>query len=208
MGGMAAQIPVRGDQEVNEAAFKKVRGDKEREAKQGHDGTWVAHPDLVPVAKEVFDRLMPGPNQLDKLADDVKVTREDLLQVHEGERTEAGLRENIRVGIQYIEAWLEGRGAVPLYNLMEDAATAEISRAQIWQWLYHRSRLEDGREVTADLFRKICDDEMAKVREAVGPTNYDAGRFEDATELFTEMSLALEFEEFLTIPAYRLVARA
>jgi malate synthase len=205
---MAAQIPVRGDQEVNEAAFKKVRGDKEREAKQGHDGTWVAHPDLVPVAKEVFDRLMPGPNQLDKPADDVRITREDLLQVHEGERTEAGLRENIRVGVQYIEAWLEGRGAVPLYNLMEDAATAEISRAQIWQWLYHRSRLEDGREVTADLFRKICDDEMAKVREAIGPTTYDAGRFEDATELFTEMSLALEFEEFLTIPAYRLVVGA
>jgi malate synthase len=208
MGGMAAQIPVRGNQAVNEAAFAKVRGDKEREAKQGHDGTWVAHPDLVPVAKEVFDRLMPGPNQLGKLADDARMTREDLLQVHQGERTEAGLRENIRVGIQYIEAWLEGRGAVPLYNLMEDAATAEISRAQIWQWLYHRARLADGREVTADLFRKICDDEMAKVREAIGPTTYDAGRFEDATELFTEMSLALEFEEFLTIPAYRLVVGA
>ena len=208
MGGMAAQIPVRGNPAVNEAAFAKVRGDKEREAKQGHDGTWVAHPDLVPVAKEVFDRLMPGPNQLGKLADDARMTREDLLQVHQGERTEAGLRENIRVGIQYIEAWLEGRGAVPLYNLMEDAATAEISRAQIWQWLYHRSRLDDGREVTADLFRRICDDEMAKVREAIGPTTYDAGRFEDATELFTEMSLALEFEEFLTIPAYRLVVGA
>ena len=208
MGGMAAQIPVRGNPAVNEAAFAKVRGDKEREAKQGHDGTWVAHPDLVPVAKEVFDRLMPGPNQLGKLADDARMTREDLLQVHQGERTEAGLRENIRVGIQYIEAWLEGRGAVPLYNLMEDAATAEISRAQIWQWLYHRARLADGREVTADLFRKICDDEMAKVREAIGPTTYDAGRFEDATELFTEMSLALEFEEFLTIPAYRLVVGA
>jgi malate synthase len=208
MGGMAAQIPVRGNPAVNEAAFAKVRGDKEREAKQGHDGTWVAHPDLVPVAKEVFDRLMPGPNQLGKLADDARMTREDLLQVHQGDRTEAGLRENIRVGIQYIEAWLEGRGAVPLYNLMEDAATAEISRAQIWQWLYHRARLADGREVTADLFRKICDDEMAKVREAIGPTTYDAGRFEDATELFTEMSLALEFEEFLTIPAYRLVVGA
>ena len=208
MGGMAAQIPVRGDQAANDAAFAKVRGDKEREAKQGHDGTWVAHPDLVPVAKEVFDRLMPGPNQLDKQPDEVKLTRDDLLQVHQGERTEAGLRENIRVGIQYIEAWLEGRGAVPLYNLMEDAATAEISRAQIWQWLYHRARLDDGREVTAELFSKVCADEMAKVRTAIGPTTYDAGHFEDATELFTEMSLALEFEEFLTIPAYRLIVGA
>ena len=202
MGGMAAQIPVRGDQAANEAAFAKVRADKEREARQGHDGTWVAHPDLVPVAKDVFDELMPEPNQLDKLAEDVSVTRDDLLQVHEGERTEAGLRENIRVGIQYIEAWLEGRGAVPLYNLMEDAATAEISRAQIWQWLYHRARLDDGREVTPDLFRDIRDDEMAKVRQAIGPTTFDAGQFDDATELFTDMSLALEFEEFLTLPAY------
>ena len=208
MGGMAAQIPVRNDQAANDAAFAKVRADKEREARQGHDGTWVAHPGLVPVAKEVFDRLMPNPNQLDKLASDVSVTREDLLQVHQGARTEAGLRENIRVGVQYIEAWLDGSGAVPLYNLMEDAATAEISRAQIWQWLYHRAKLDDGREVTPELFRTICDDEMAKVREAVGPTTYDGGRFEEAVELFTEMSLALEFEEFLTLPAYRLIIEA
>ena len=208
MGGMAAQIPVRGNPQVNEAAFAKVRADKEREAEQGHDGTWVAHPDLVPVAKEVFDRLMPGPNQLHKLRQDVKVTRDDLLTVHQAERTEAGLRENIRVGIQYIEAWLEGRGAVPLYNLMEDAATAEISRAQIWQWLYHRARLGDGREVTAEYFQSVLTDEMAKVRTAVGLTTFDAGRFRDATELFTEMSLALEFEEFLTIPAYRLIVKA
>ena len=135
MGGMAAQIPVRGDPAVNEAAFAKVRADKEREADNGHDGTWVAHPDLVPVAMEVFDRLMPGPNQLGKLREDVTISREQMLKVHEGERTEAGLRENIRVGVQYIEAWLRGRGAVPLYNLMEDAATAEISRTQIWQWV-------------------------------------------------------------------------
>jgi malate synthase len=207
MGGMAAQIPARNDPKVNEAAFAKVRADKEREATQGHDGTWVAHPDLVSVAKEVFDRVMPMPNQLPKLPD-VNVSRDDLLAVHEGKRTEAGLRENIRVGIQYIEAWLGGRGAVPLYNLMEDAATAEISRAQVWQWLYHRARLDDGREVTADLFRSILMDEMAKVRAAIGPTTYDAGRFEEAVELFTDMSLALEFEEFLTIPAYRLIVKA
>ncbi|MCC6948066.1 MAG: malate synthase A [Bradyrhizobiaceae bacterium] len=208
MGGMAAQIPARGNPEVNQAAFAKVRLDKEREAMQGHDGTWVAHPDLVPIAKEVFDRLMPAPNQVHRLNEDVNVTRDDLLQVHEGKRTEAGLRENIRVGIQYIEAWLGGRGAVPLYNLMEDAATAEISRAQIWQWLYHRARLDDGREVTPELFREVLEDEMAKVRQAVGPTTYDAGHFKDATELFMEMSLALQFEEFLTIPAYRLIVKA
>jgi len=206
MGGMAAQIPVKGDASANEAAFKKVRADKEREAGDGHDGTWVAHPDLVPVAEQVFHRLMKTPNQLDKLRQDVKITRDQLLEMHQGERTEEGLRLNIRVGVQYIEAWLRGRGAVPLYNLMEDAATAEISRSQVWQWIYHRARLADGREVTPGLFESILDDEMEKVRQAIGPTTYDSGRFEDATDLFREMSLALEIEEFLTIPAYRLIA--
>ncbi|HLL26998.1 MAG TPA: malate synthase A [Xanthobacteraceae bacterium] len=206
MGGMAAQIPVKGDPSANEAAFKKVRADKEREAGDGHDGTWVAHPDLVPVAEEVFHRLMKTPNQLDKLRNDVRVARDQLLEMHQGERTEEGLRLNIRVGVQYIEAWLRGRGAVPLYHLMEDAATAEISRAQVWQWIYHGARLADGREVTADLFETIFDDEMEKVRKAIGPTTYDSGRFDDAVELFKEMSLALEIEEFLTIPAYRLIA--
>jgi malate synthase len=206
MGGMAAQIPVKGDASANEAAFKKVRADKEREAGDGHDGTWVAHPDLVPVAEQVFHRLMKTPNQLDKLRQDVKITRDQLLEMHQGERTEEGLRLNIRVGVQYIEAWLRGRGAVPLYNLMEDAATAEISRSQVWQWIYHRARLADGREVTPGLFESILDDEMEKVRQAIGPTTYDSGRFEDAVELFREMSLALEIEEFLTIPAYRLIA--
>ena len=205
MGGMAAQIPVRGDTRKNEAAFAKVRADKEREAHDGNDGTWVAHPDLVLIAKQVFDKLMPKPNQLSKLRADVKVTRDQLLEVHSGERTESGLRQNIRVGIQYIEAWLRGRGAVPLYDLMEDAATAEISRAQVWQWLYHRAKLADGREVTADLFRDILTDEMAKVRQSIGPTNYDSGRFPEAIQLYTDMSLALEFEEFLTVPAYRLI---
>ena len=173
MGGMAAQIPVKGDASANEAAFAKVRADKEREAGNGHDGTWVAHPDLVPVAMEVFDRLMPGPNQLVVKRDDVKVTAADLLQVHEGGRTEAGLRENIRVGVQYIEAWLRGRGAVPLYNLMEDAATAEISRAQIWQWLYLKAKLDDGRVVTPELFRATLKDEMEKVARAVGEKAFD-----------------------------------
>jgi malate synthase len=208
MGGMAAQIPVKGDAVKNEAAFTKVRQDKEREAGDGHDGTWVAHPDLVPIASEVFNRLMKTPNQLDKLRRDVQVTRDQMLEMHSGERTEDGLRQNIRVGIQYIEAWLRGRGAVPLYNLMEDAATAEISRAQVWQWLYHRAKLADGREVTQELFESVLKDEMAKVREAIGPSIYDKGRFAEAIDLFRDMSLAHEFAEFLTIPAYKLITAA
>jgi malate synthase len=205
MGGMAAQIPVKGDRSANEAAFAKVRADKEREAANGHDGTWVAHPDLVPVAREVFDRLMPGPNQLDVRRDDVHVARDALLEVHEGVRTEAGLRENIRVGVQYIEAWLRGRGAVPLYNLMEDAATAEISRAQIWQWLKLGARLDDGRVVTPELFRATFADEMGKVRDGIGAAAFESGRFDEAIRLFSGMSLSPEFEEFLTLPAYRLL---
>jgi malate synthase len=208
MGGMAAQIPVRGDAVKNEAAFTKVRQDKEREAGDGHDGTWVAHPDLVPVASEVFNRLMKTPNQLDKLRRDVQVTRDQMLEMHNGERTEEGLRQNIRVGIQYIEAWLRGRGAVPLYHLMEDAATAEISRAQVWQWLYHRAKLADGREVTQELFESVLKDEMSKVRDAIGHSAYDGGRFREAIDLFREMSLAHEFAEFLTIPAYKLIIAA
>jgi len=205
MGGMAAQIPIKGDPAANEAAFAKVRADKEREAGNGHDGTWVAHPDLVPVAMQVFDRLMPEANQLGKLRGDVKLAAADLLQVHEGERTEAGLRENIRVGVQYIEAWLRGRGAVPLYNLMEDAATAEISRAQVWQWLHHRAKLADGRVMSPDLFRATLEDEMGKVRTALGEAAYSGGRFKQAIELFANMSLSDTFEEFLTLPAYRLI---
>ncbi len=205
MGGMAAQIPVKGDDKANEEAFAKVRADKEREAGNGHDGTWVAHPDLVPVAMEVFDRLMPGKNQLDVRRDDVQATQKDLLEVHQGKRTEEGLGVNIRVGVQYIEAWLRGRGAVPIYNLMEDAATAEISRAQIWQWLYQKARLDDGREVTPALFRDALKREMERVRSEVGAKAFDGGRFREATQLFSDMSLADTFEEFLTLPAYKLI---
>jgi malate synthase len=205
MGGMAAQIPVKGDASANETAFARVRADKEREASDGHDGTWVAHPDMVGLATEIFDRLMPQANQLDRLRQDVSVTREDMLKLHKGARTERGLRENIRVGVQYIEAWLRGRGAVPLYNLMEDAATAEISRAQIWQWLKFQAELDDGRQVTPALFKAALDDEMTKVREAITPALYDKGRFPEAIELFSKMSLAPDFEEFLTLPAYRML---
>jgi malate synthase len=205
MGGMAAQIPVKGDKTANEAAFAKVRADKEREAGNGHDGTWVAHPDLVPVAMEVFDRMMPEKNQLSKKRDDVHVTQADLLEVHKGKRTEEGLRENIRVGVQYIEAWLRGRGAVPIYNLMEDAATAEISRAQVWQWIHLKARLDDGREVTPAMFRDAMTGEMERVRSEVGAKAFDEGRFKEAIQLFSDMSLSDTFDEFLTLPAYKLI---
>jgi malate synthase len=205
MGGMAAQIPIKGDAGANEAAFAKVRADKEREARNGHDGTWVAHPDLVPVAMEVFDRRMPGPNQLSVWREDVSVTSADMLGVHDGVRTEAGLRENIRVGVQYLEAWLRGRGAVPLYNLMEDAATAEISRAQIWQWLFQKAALDDGRVLTRELFEAVYGDELEKIRQHLEPDSLESGRFPQAIALFREMSLSPTFAEFLTLPAYRLL---
>src|SRR5207253_4147392 len=144
--------------------------------RDGYDGTWVAHPDLVPVAKEVFDRMMPQPNQIERVRLHVRVLRDDLLKIHEGSKTEEGFRLNLRVGVQYIEAWLRGRGAVPIYHLMEDAATAEISRSQVWQWIYHRARLADGREVSPNFFEAVLDDEMEKVRQAIGPTTYDSGR--------------------------------
>jgi malate synthase len=202
MGGMAAQIPVKGDAAANEAAFAKVRADKEREANNGHDGTWVAHPDLVPIAMEVFDRVMPQPNQLTKLREEVTVTRAELLKVHDGERTEHGLRENIRVGVQYIEAWLRGRGAVPLYNLMEDAATAEISRTQIWQWVQQKATLSDGRVVTPELIKALLDEEMAGLKTVLPAGAFETGRFAEAIAIFSTMSLAKDCEEFLTLPAY------
>ena len=205
MGGMAAQIPVKGDRQANEAAFARVRADKEREASDGHDGTWVAHPDMVALATEVFDELMRGPNQLKRRRDEIKITQDDMLRVHGGGRSERGLRENIRVGVQYIEAWLRGRGAVPLYNLMEDAATAEISRAQVWQWIRLRAPLDDGRTVTRGLFQQVLNDEMSTLRQTLTPAIYDKGRFPEAIKLFADMSLAEEFEEFLTLPAYRML---
>jgi len=205
MGGMAAQIPDRKHPDINAAAFEKVRADKEREAKAGHDGTWVAHPDLVPVAQEVFDRLMPQPNQLTKLRAEVTATQKDLLEVHEGTRTEEGLRHNIRVGVQYIEAWLRGRGAVPLYNLMEDAATAEISRSQIWQELHFEATLDGGKKATKALFEKCLAEEMEKVKGEIGADNYAKGRFPEAIDLFRKLSTADTLSPFLTLSAYRLI---
>ena len=205
MGGMAAQIPIKNDTTANEAAFAKVRADKEREAREGYDGTWVAHPDLVPVAKEVFDRMMPQPNQTSRVRLHVNVLRDDLLKVHEGSKTDGGFRLNIRVGVQYIEAWLRGRGAVPIYNLMEDAATAEISRAQIWQWIKAGAELEGGVKATATYFERALREEMQVVKREVGAANYARGRFSEAIKLFRELSLADEFVPFLTIPAYELI---
>ncbi len=205
MGGMAAQIPNRREPETNAKAMAAVKKDKEREVNEGCDGSWVAHPDLVPVAREVFERLMKGDNQLSVIPSGDPVTQSDLLEIHEGTRTQEGLRTNIRVGVQYIEAWLRGNGAVPLYNLMEDAATAEISRTQIWQWQKHGATLEGGREVTAALVDELLEDEMAKLREALGPDIYDRGRFPEAINIFKSLSEADELASFLTLPAYELL---
>lgn len=206
IGGMAAYIPVKNDPEANERALNMVRADKEREASDGHDGTWVAHPGLVPVAMEVFDRLMPTPNQIHKKLEDVHITAEDLLQVPEGSITEAGLRTNVSVGLQYIEAWIRGIGCVPINNLMEDAATAEISRAQVWQWIRHpEGKLEDGRKVTVELFRQVLQEEMQNIREKVGDDAFRAGRYEDAAQLLDRLVTQEQFEEFLTLPGYEMI---
>ena len=203
MGGMAAYIPVKSDPQANEIAMNKVREDKQREAGDGHDGTWVAHPGLVATAMEAFDKAMPQANQIDRKREDVHVTAADLLAVPEGPITEAGLRTNISVGVQYLEAWLGGLGCVPLYNLMEDAATAEISRAQVWQWIRHpKGALTDGRKITVDLFRQILTEEMEKIQSIVGPERYVARHYMLASLLFDQITTADQFVEFLTLPAY------
>ncbi|MFO0589912.1 MAG: malate synthase A [Polyangiaceae bacterium] len=207
MGGMAAQIPIKDDPIANEAAIAKVRADKLREVTEGHDGTWVAHPGLVPVALQIFDEHMPSANQIERKREDIHIGREDLLRIHEGTRTEAGLRHNVRVGVQYVEAWLRGSGCVPIYNLMEDAATAEISRAQVWQWLHFGSTLDDGQTVTPALFAKVVEEEMERVRREVGEERYTKGRFDGARELFVKLSTASKFEDFLTVPAYEVLLK-
>jgi len=206
IGGMAAQIPIKGDAEANDAAIAKVRADKEREAGDGHDGTWVAHPGLVPVAREVFDRLMPGPNQLDRLREDVDVAAADLLQVVKGRITEGGLRDNIGVAIRYLAAWLDGNGCVPINHLMEDAATAEISRAQIWQWVHHETGvLDEGRNITYAYFRALLREEMDRVRDEVGDDAFNGGKYRAAAKLLDDVTKDGEFAPFITIEAYELV---
>jgi malate synthase len=194
MGGMAAQIPIKNDDAANDAAMQKVVADKLREVRAGHDGTWVAHPGLVPIAKKIFDEHMPAPNQIDRKRDDIQVTAADLLRVPEGAITEKGFRQNVNVGILYLEAWLGGLGCVPLYNLMEDAATAEISRTQLWQWIHHHAHLDDGRAVTSELYRQICDEELQRI----GSRPHLA----KAAAIFNDLILNDELADFLTLPAY------
>ena len=207
MGGMAAQIPVKGYETANAAAFAKVRADKEREATDGCDGTWVAHPGLVPIAKEVFDRHMPGPNQYAKQRPDVNVAAADLLRFEpEKPITEAGLRNNVQVGIQYIGSWLAGNGCVPIFNLMEDAATAEISRSQVWQWIRSpKGVLDDGRKVTKELFRQVLQEELGRTPAIVGEEAFAAGRFAEAARIFDDITSSDDYVEFLTLPAYEAI---
>ncbi len=199
MGGMAAQIPIRGDEAANTDALAKVKADKEREAREGHDGTWVAHPGLIPTALAAFNAVMTGANQVSRLREDISVSAADLTRRPEGSVTEQGLRANVRVGIQYIAAWLDGLGCVPLYNLMEDAATAEICRTQIWQWRLHGVRLDNGRTVTGELLKTIIGEEVA----ALPPNPNSRQSLEGARKLFLDLCLADDIEPFLTTPAYR-----
>ena len=206
IGGMAAFIPSRKDKEVNDLALAKVREDKLRESNDGFDGTWVAHPDLVPTAKEVFDSVLKDkPHQKEKLREDVSTTAADLINfnIPNGQITEAGMRLNINVALQYIDAWLRGSGAVAIHNLMEDAATAEICRAQLWQWVHHpTASLSDGRKVSTDLYRHFMADEIEKIKAHYGVETYAASRMEDAINLFDGLVTADKFSEFLTLPAY------
>jgi malate synthase len=204
MGGMAAQIPIRNDPAANAAALAKVRADKEREVRAGHDGTWVAHPGLVQTALEAFATHMRGPNQLHVMPE-ATVTAADLLAPLPGPITEQGVRWNLHVGVRYLEAWLGGSGAEPIHHLMEDLATSEISRSQLWQWLRFGARLSDGRPVTAELYRSLLQEELAAIRIEYGDERFDSGRFPEASDLFLRMSLNPEFDEFLSIPAYELL---
>ncbi len=203
MGGMAPQIPIKNNPAANDAAMERVRQDKLREVRAGHDGTWVAHPGLVPIAKEIFDLHMKTPNQIYLKREDVHVTAADLLKVPEGQITEQGMRLNVDVGIQYLESWLRGSGCVPIYNLMEDAATAEISRTQVWQWMHHDARLNDGRRVTGAMIRDTINAQLPHIKSVVGEARYNQGKFPQAAQLFENMMVSNDCKEFLTLEAYR-----
>jgi len=205
MGGMAAQIPIKNDPEANAIALEKVKADKQREVQNGHDGSWVAHPGLVKVAMDVFDEYMPTPNQIHIKKNHPNINEESLLTPSKGKITERGLRENINVGILYIESWLRGNGAAAIYNKMEDAATAEISRTQVWQWIKNKVTLEDGRTVTYDLYKEILPSELEKIKMYVGEQRYSNGKFPDAIKLFEELISKEDFVEFLTLPAYEMI---
>ena len=206
MGGMAAQIPIRDDPQANQVAMARVRADKLREARAGHDGTWIAHPGLATIAREPFDEVMRGPNQLGVLRADVSVAADDLLRIPDGAITQEGVRNCIRVGVQYLESWLRGNGCVPLYHLMEDAATAEICRAQLWQWLRHGARTDDGRPVTVERFDALLTAEVDRIHGEVGAERLTNGLFPTAVRLFEQMTKSETFDEFLTLPAYELLS--
>lgn len=205
MGGMAAQIPIKEDHNANVKALEKVKLDKIREAKNGHDGTWVAHPGLVHIAKTAFDEYMPNANQIDKKLNDITITEAQLVEIPKGTITEEGVRKNINVGILYIESWLSGVGAAALYHLMEDAATAEISRTQVWQWLHHKAALNDGRTLTSELYNHLLESEIQNLQRTVGENRFKTGKFELAIRLFDELVLDEHFEEFLTTKAYQYI---
>ncbi|MCL4163402.1 UNVERIFIED_CONTAM: hypothetical protein GTU68_041331, partial [Idotea baltica] len=205
IGGMAAQIPIKNNPKANSVALEKVRKDKEREVKNGHDGTWVAHPALVEIAMSEFNKHMPTPNQLHVSRDDINITEQDLVEIPKGTVTEAGIRKNINVGILYTEAWFRGHGAVALYNLMEDAATAEISRTQVWQWLKNEVKLDDGRKFNLELYLELFNDEVEKIITEFGEENIKNSKFKLAINLFNKLVISEKFEEFLTLPAYQFI---
>jgi len=205
IGGMAAQIPIKGDEERNTLAFAKVKADKEREVKNGHDGTWVAHPGLVPLAMRIFDKHMPRPNQLDVKRNDFIVTEKDLLEIPQGTITEKGIRKNINVGIHYIATWLGGNGAVALYDLMEDAATAEISRTQIWQWLKNEVTLENGLRLNTTMFHMLFEDELKTIEEQAGTVLFESKNYQNAVAIFHKLVTSEKFEEFLTTLTYKYI---
>ena len=205
MGGMAAQIPIKNDDDANNIAMNKVEEDKKREANAGHDGTWIAHPGLAPIALSAFNEVMPNDNQIDKMIENPNILQSDLLKVPTGKITEKGFRDNIKVGIQYIEAWLCGNGCVPLYHLMEDAATAEISRAQLWQWIKNSVNTKEGHLINEQYFLKILNEELLEIENEIGKEKYSNGKFDLASRLFEDMILSKEFDEFLTLPAYNYI---
>ncbi len=208
MGGMAAQIPIKNNEALNQKAMEAVKLDKLRESNDGHDGTWVAHPDLVKIAKDIFDQKMPQANQISKVLSDIKIEAKDLLLAEKGDITEEGVRKNISVGIQYLAAWLGGNGCVPLYNLMEDAATAEISRAQVWQWNKHQCKTVEGKTINPNYVKNIIKEEMVQIKKEVGEQKFEKGNYERAAKMFEEMSIANQFEDFLTVPAYNEIVRS
>lgn len=205
MGGMAAQIPIKNDDDANQKAINKVRADKLLEVQNGHDGTWVAHPGLVSVAMEIFNEHMPNANQISNKREDVNISAEDLIAIPNGTITEDGIRQNINVGILYIESWLRGVGAAAIYNLMEDAATAEISRTQIWQWMNAKAKTETGQLISPNYIEQLIPEELEKIKIYVGAEAYQKGKFRDAIALFRELIFGEKYEEFLTLPAYKLI---